>query len=645
MCGIHGIVSLRDQSVPDPAVLTRMGNVTVHRGPDDEGSFVGPGVGLGMRRLSIIDLAGGHQPITNHDGSLVMVCNGEIYNYRELRAELAACGHRFKTDSDSEVVLYGYAEWGDRFVERLNGMFAFAIWDKKQRRTVIGRDRLGIKPVYYLNDGERLTFSTEAKAILECPWSERALDPAGLEAYLSLGYVPGPLTLFKGMRKLPVASLMVVKDGDVSIRSYWSPPENTESGRSEEEWATLVREQLEKSIEMQMVSDVPIGAFLSGGIDSSAIVAYMAKHSSRPVNTYAIGFDGGDAEGYYNELPYARQVAEMFGTKHREIVVKPDVARLLPKLLWHMDEPIADAAFITTYLVAEFARQDVTVILSGCGGDELFGGYRRYLGEHYGARYRRLPRWLRRGLIEPVARRLPSDRHSKLLNLFRYARGFLLSADLSFEERYRSYVGVYTDEALDGLLNARAAESYDAIGAAFETAQDEDPIKRMFKVDLATQLPDDLLVLTDKMTMATSLECRVPFLDHELVELAARMPGSMAIRGRNLKHILKRALKGVLPDDILYRKKRGFGAPMGAWIKKELQPVMKALLSRDVIEGRGLFRWEAIEETVAMHESNREDCTDHLLSLMNLEIWMRLFLDGDSPEVVTEQLSGALVPA
>jgi len=645
MCGIHGIVSLRDPVAPDASLLDRMGDVTAHRGPDDHGSFVAPGVGLGMRRLSIIDLEGGHQPIANHDGSLVMVCNGEIYNFRELRRELEAKGHRFKTRTDSEVVLHGYAEWGDRFVERLNGMFAFAIWDRKRRRAVIGRDRLGIKPLYYLADGARVTFSTEAKAILECPWAERRLDPAGLEAYLALGYVPAPLTLFRGVRKLPVASLMVVEDGDVSVRPYWTPPRETEAGRSADEWARLVREQLERSVEMQMVSDVPIGAFLSGGIDSSAIVAFMAKHSDRPVNTYAIGFDGGEAEGFYNELPWARKVAGMFSTNHREIIVKPDVARLLPKLLWHMDEPIADAAFITTYLVAEFARQDATVILSGCGGDELFGGYRRYLGEYYGARYRRLPRWLRRGLVEPVARRLPADRHSRLLNLFRYARGFLLSADLSFEERYRSYVGVFGDDALDDLLQARAEEPYDAIGAAFDAAPDADPIKRMFQVDLLTQLPDDLLMLTDKMTMATSLECRVPFLDHELVELAARMPGDVTIRGRDLKHVLKRALKDVLPREILYRKKRGFGAPMGAWIKKELQPVLTALLSRDAVESRGLFRWEAVADAIAAHESNREDHTDHLLSLMNLEIWMRLFLDGRPPETVTEELAGAMVPA
>jgi asparagine synthase (glutamine-hydrolysing) len=371
-------------------------------------------------------------------------------------------------------------------------------------------------------------------------------------------------------------------------------------------------------------------------------VALMAKHSNQPVRTYSIGFDTGKAGEYYNELPYARQVAKLFGTSHKEILVKPDVVTLLPKLLWHMDEPIADAAFITTYLVAEFARRDVTVILSGVGGDELFGGYRRYLGEYYGQYYNLLPKWLRAGVLAPVAARMPSDRHSALLNLSRYARSFILANELPFEERYRSYVQVFNAGQRRELLHKMPEATFDALGQAFSSAGQGDAIQRLFKVDLMTQLPDDLLMLTDKMTMATSIECRVPLLDDRLVDLAGSMPSNLKIRGRTLKHILKTALRGLLPDEILYRKKRGFGAPMGAWLKQELAPLLRGVLSRDSVERRGWFRWDSIATTIAMHESNREDHTDHLLSLMNLELWCRMYLDGQSPADLSEQIRNEL---
>jgi asparagine synthase (glutamine-hydrolysing) len=382
MCGIHGVFML-DGTRVDPAWLGRMGDATAHRGPDDAGAHVDGPCGIGMRRLSIIDLAGGHQPIANRDGSLVVVGNGEIYNFRELRSELRAHGHEFRTESDTEVLLHGYAQWGERVVEHLNGMFGFALWDRARATLVVARDRLGIKPVYWLRDGRRIAFASEAKALLTLPGVDRAIDPQALAAYLELGYVPAPLSMFTGIRKLPVASLMKIDASGVTIDSYWSPPLRVDRRVPAAEWARRVRERLEQSVRMQMVSDVPIGAFLSGGIDSSAVLAFMARHSSAPVKTYSIGFDGGAAERFYNELEPARAVARRFGTDHHEILVKPDVVRLLPKLLWHLDEPVADSAFVTTYLVAEFARRDVKVILSGVGGDELFGGYRRYLGEHY----------------------------------------------------------------------------------------------------------------------------------------------------------------------------------------------------------------------------------------------------------------------
>jgi asparagine synthase (glutamine-hydrolysing) len=382
MCGIHGLIHFDGRPV-EAALLSAMGNVTQHRGPDDEGMHIDGAAGIAMRRLSIIDLEGGHQPLSSADGTLWLVCNGEIYNYRELRAELQAQGHRFKTASDSEVLLHLYAQHGDEFLARVNGMFDFALWDARRKRLVIGRDRLGVKPLYVLQDGRRLAFATEAKALLQLPGVRAELNTDALPDYLHLGYVAAPHCLFKGIRKLPPATLLAVENGQVREWRWWRLSDRIDHDASEAQWLERVRAQLETSVRMQMVSDVPIGAFLSGGVDSSAVVGYMAKSSQQPIRTYAIGFDGGAAESLYNELPYARQVAKLFGTEHHEIVVKPDVVGLLPRLLWHMDEPVADTAFITTYLVSEFARKDVKVILSGVGGDELFGGYRRYLGEHY----------------------------------------------------------------------------------------------------------------------------------------------------------------------------------------------------------------------------------------------------------------------
>ena len=640
MCGIHGMIALAPGvTVHDPSVLKRMGDVTVHRGPDDSGAYFGEGVALGMRRLSIIDLAGGHQPISNSDDTLWLVCNGEIYNFRELRQTLQAQGHMFKTGSDSEVIIHLYAEYGDAFISQLNGMYDFALWDVKKRRLLIGRDRLGVKPLYYYCDHKRLVFATEAKAILEVPGVNAAIDPVALDAYLALGYVPAPDSMFAGIKKLPPASLMVVENGEYTIQSYWQLPHDTDYSLSEQDWLEAVRQSLDQAVHAQMVSDVPIGAFLSGGIDSSAVVAFMSQHSDEPINTYAIGFGGDKASDYYNELPYAKQVAEQFNTHHKEILVNPDVVTLLPRLLWHMDEPIADTAFITTYLVSEFARHDVKVILSGVGGDELFGGYRRYLGDYYARRYQNLPPWVRTKLIRPVAEHLPSDRHSPLLNLSRYARSFIISADLSSQERYRSYVQVFSQEMREQLQRDVPEQPSDALGAAFAAADGEDALRQLFDVDCRTQLPDDLLLLTDKMTMATSLECRVPLLDHELVELSARIPAAIKISGRNLKHILKRSLEGVLPDSILYRKKRGFGAPMGAWIKRELAPLLKTTLSQESIERRGLFDWDTVHKTMALHEANKEDHTDHLLALLNFEIWARLYIDKQTPADIAGEMS------
>ena len=642
MCGIHGILNFDAQPVA-PELLSAMGDVTQHRGPDDEGMHIDGACGIAMRRLSIIDLAGGHQPLSNVEQTLWLVCNGEIYNYRELRAELQARGYRFKTDSDSEVLLHLYDADGDEFVQRLNGMFDFALWDARRRRLLIGRDRLGVKPLYVLQDAQRLAFASEAKALLALPGVRAELDPAVVAGYLHLGYVAAPGCIFKGIRKLPPATLLSIEAGQLREWRYWRLPEHVDAGVSEREWTARVRAQMEASVRMQMVSDVPIGAFLSGGVDSSAVVGFMAKHSQQPIRTYAIGFEGGAAEALYNELPYARRVAELFGTQHREIVVKPDVVSLLPKLLWHLDEPLADTAFITTFLVSEFARQDVKVILSGVGGDELFGGYRRYLGSHYAERLRTLPQWLRRGAAF-AAERLPADRHSGVLNTLRLAKGFLASADLSDDERYRSYLQVLDRQTVAALMLQPVASDADPLTLAFAGAGSQDALNRMFAVDVETQLPDDLLLLTDKMSMAVSLECRVPLLDHELVQLAAAMPASIKVRGGRLKHVMKESLADLLPRDILDRKKRGFGTPMGAWLKGELAPMLRRLLAPEVVRARGLFNPPVIDRLMADHRSARIDGTDALLALMNLEIWSRVYLDRRDPADVAIELKRFIAP-
>lgn len=644
MCGIYGILALDGVRKHEREVLGRMGDAIIHRGPDDSGAFADGELLLGMRRLSIIDVAGGHQPIASEDGQVVVVCNGEIYNFMDLRRNLEAAGHSFSTRSDSEVAVHAYEEYGTAFLERLDGMFGLALWDRRRRRLIVARDAIGIKPLYYRIDSHTLVFASEAKAILAVPGIATRLDQRALAQYLSVGYVCAPNSIFEGMQKLEPGMALIAEGGEVRQQRHYSLPDGIDESVSEEQWVEQVRISIERSVKDQMVSDVPIGAFLSGGIDSSAVVAFMSRHSSRPVKTYSIGFQGSTGAQLYNELPYARRVAEQFGTDHHEIIVQPDVAALLPELVWHMDEPISDAAFITTYLVSKFARRDVTVILSGVGGDELFGGYKRYLDEHYRSLYRRIPSSIRSSVIGPLANLLPGDRHSRLLNQLRLAKAFLTADELSFEQRYRAYVQVYEYGELASLLRDGVPADYDdCIARGFAGARTADPLRQLMDVDLATQLPDDLLLLTDKMSMAVSLECRVPLLDRRLVELAARMPGRFKIRGGDLKHVMKMALADVLPNEILHREKRGFGAPMGAWLRAELAPMLRDLLSRESVTRRGLFDPDVVARTIRDHEQQRTDRTDHVLALINLEIWCRLYLDGQSASAVADHLKQALV--
>jgi asparagine synthase (glutamine-hydrolysing) len=639
MCGIYGVIAFTGEAVSFGPLLSTMGGVVQHRGPDDYGHYEGRGVGLGMRRLSIIDLSGGHQPISNEDATVWVVLNGEIYNYQELRTELGRKGHRFRTLTDTEVIVHLYEDEGPSFFKRLRGMFGVALWDVKREHLILGRDRIGEKPLYVRREPDRLLFASELKSILQVEGIPRKLNLMALEEYLALGYVPAPLTMLEGFEKILPGHYLVVNRNRIEDHEYWDVPTGRVEVRTEKEWIELLREKLLETVRAQMVSDVPLGAFLSGGIDSSLIVAAMAKHSSRPVKTYSIGYEG--EHSYYNELPYAKTVAQAFGTDHHEIIVRPDVSELLPRLVWHLDEPVADSACLTTYLVSTMARESVTVILSGVGGDELFGGYRRYLGDGVRRWYRLLPGPVRRNWLPGLSKLLPQDRNSTWKDYARYAAAFVKTADQEPALGYMSYVTLFSPQAQKDLLCPEARRNANGNDAASLTLQNyfarcagDSNLQRIIYADLKTSLADDLLALTDRMSMAASIECRAPLVDYELVELATCMPSSLKVRGLTLKYILKKALAPWLPKEILQRKKRGFGAPVGAWLRKELQPLISALLSEERVRRRGLFQWSAIEGLLKAHLEQRQDCTDQIFGLIVLETWCRVYLDdwgGVSP--------------
>ena len=632
MCGIFGLINLKPGGELPRALMERMGRVIAHRGPDDDGFYYGRGVALGMRRLSIIDVSGGHQPISNEDGSVWVVLNGEIYNFQELRERLEKAGHNFRTKSDTEAIVHLYEQEGADFVKHLRGMFGVALWDVSRERLIVARDRLGEKPMYIRREPHRLLFGSELKAILEDENVPRRVDMSALKEYLALGYVPAPATIFEGIEKLLPGHMLIIEKAQIRDEEYWDVRFDQTDNCSQAEWIERVRAKLLETVRAQMVSDVPLGAFLSGGVDSSAIVAAMARASDRPVKTYSIGFEGEDS--FYNELPYARIIAGKFHTEHHEIIVRPQVAELLPKLVWHLDEPIADSAFVTTYLVSRMARESVTVILSGVGGDELFGGYRRYLGDELGRYYRWLPGPVRNKWLPGLLSRLPQDRHSAWKNNIRYASAFAKTAGLDIAGRYSSYVTAFAPEVRARLLRQAnggngSDPAPDVLLRYFEKARGWNSLHQIIYVDLKTSLADDLLALTDRMSMASSLECRAPLVDYELVEMAARMPANLKVRGLTMKYLLKKVLEPLVPREILHRKKRGFGAPMGAWLRRDLESLVGDTLGESQVKRRGFFDPAVVNEIIAAHRSQTSDHTDHLLALINLELWSRIYLDGN----------------
>ena len=631
MCGIGGKLYFDPARAVEYRVLERMNAVQAHRGPDDSGIYCEGAVGLAHRRLSIIDLSpAGHQPMANEDGTVWIVFNGEIYNFQTLRSRLAGGGHCFRSHTDTEVLLHLYEEQGVGCLELLRGMFAFAIWDAPRRLLFLARDRLGKKPLCYQQDAEAFRFASEAKAILQDSAVEARPDPAGISQYLTYGYVPSPGSAFQGMRKLPPAHYLLCRDGKVEVVRYWRLRRGQKLERPEGEWCQEIVTRLEEAVRLRLISDVPLGAFLSGGIDSSAVVAMMSHASSKPVKTFSIGFE----EPEYDELHYARLVAERFGTEHHELVVRPDAAAVLPKLAWHYDEPFGDSSAVPTYYVAQMTRRYVTVALNGDAGDENFGGYDRYVANLLAASFDRWPgaelfrhaiRW---GLyLWPL-----SSRRTSLLSR---GRRFLDGLTEVPERRYARWFCHFYGERKDDLLSPEfraslnGADALDLLLTAYRESDAPDFVDATLGVDAALYLPDDLLVKVDIASMAHSLEARSPFLDHEFMEFAATIPSDLKVRGRTKKYILKRALGDLLPEAILHRPKMGFGVPIDHWLRHELRDLAYDTLLGPRCLGRGYFRPETVQRLLDEHVRRRRNWHYLLWTLLMLELWHRTYVDGD----------------
>jgi asparagine synthase (glutamine-hydrolysing) len=653
MCGIAGLANCGDREV-----LARMTRVQAHRGPDDSGLWErrfpdNSYVGLGSRRLAILDLsADGHMPMCNQNRTVWITYNGEIYNFAALRRELQNKGHRFASNTDTEVVLHLYEQEGADCVQKLNGMFAFAICDLRSGRPelFLARDHFGVKPFYYAHTGRKLAFASEAKALLHVPQIEAELDLESLHQYLTFLWVPDPKTMFRGIHKLPAGHCATFRDGELKIRQYWDlsfPRADAQYPRSEADLADELRERFRQSVAAQMVSDVPIGAFLSAGLDSSSIVAMMCKATQQPVRTYTITFPRKYRVGEttLDDPNVPARLARQLGCDNQQIVVEPDVAELLPRLTWHMDEPTADPAIITAYLVCREARKQATVLLSGVGGDELFAGYRKHAAHRWASAYRRMPAFLRNG-IEAGLDSLPSLRGTAMKGRVRLAKKMARSASLAPEDRFirnctylddAQKMNLYTAEVQDQLRRYDPAARHHA---SFDVVRDAHFLNQMLYLDTKIFMVSLNLNYNDKMSMASSVEVRVPFLDRELAEFAAwNIPPDLKLKGffhPTTKHIFRRAMQNVLPAEVLRQPKAGFAAPVDYWLANDLREMVDDLLSETNIRKRGLFRPEAVRRLVDEHRVGAEDWSMQIWQFLTLENWMRIFLDTGAQQRTEE---------
>lgn len=628
MCGICGKINLNGESV-DEALLKRMASSLSHRGPDDEGIYIKGSIGLGHRRLSIIDLSpAGHQPMCNEDGTVWIVYNGEIYNFQELRQDLIAKGHVFRSKTDTETIIHLYEEYGTGCLKFLRGMFAFAIWDDRDRSLFLARDRIGKKPLYYYCDGKTFCFGSEIKAILADEGFVRSPDYEAIHHYLTYQYVPSPWTAFKGIRKLPPAHSLLLRNSEIKISRYWKLSYLPKLTMSENDLRHEVIERLKEAVKIRLVSDVPLGAFLSGGIDSSAIVALMAGMMKEPVKTFSIGF----REEAYNELKYARMVAEKFETDHTEFLVEPNAVEILPKLVRHYNDPFADASAIPTYYVSKLAREHVTVILNGDGGDENFAGYVRHALNKASEKMRNVfPPGLVKALT-PLVRMLPQGKtpDNFIWRLKRFMQVYVKPPEIRNAYMLCHFMAEMKDGLYTGEFKKKvsANDSLDLLLDRYREAEADSLLDRTLFTDVMMYLPDDLLVKVDVASMANSLEARSPLLDHEFMEFAARIPADLKLKGLTKKYILKEALRGLLPDDILFREKMGFGVPLDYWFRNELKEMAYDTLLDERALGRGYFRKEYIRQMLDEHVGGRWNWQYHIYNLLMLELWHREFVDG-----------------
>ena len=609
----------------------------VHRGPDEEGVYLGDGVALGMRRLSIIDLEGGQQPISNEDRTVWIVFNGEIYNYRERRRDLERNGHTFRTDSDTETIVHLYEDLGPRCVERLRGMFGFAIWDERRRQLLIGRDRLGIKPMYFTQRGNELIFSSELKPILALPHVPRTIDWGAANHLFSFLSTPSDQSIVDGVRKLePACVAIATPDGRLDIRKYWDVEFRPNETASEGELVEALRAELTEAVTLHQVSDVPVGAFLSGGLDSSAVVALMSKPASGRFKTFSIGF----SESGFDELPYARQVAAQFGTDHHDLVLKPDVVRIVEDLTWYLDEPFGDTSAIPTYMVSKLASEHVKVVLSGDGGDELFAGYDKYVVEGRERQRDRIPRPLRR-IAGAVGNVMPEGMTG---------RRFLRHLALDGPARYLDASTMFGEEEMRKLFNAdayRRLAAHDPFAESMAALRHggDDWLAALQYRDLHTYLPLDILTKVDRATMAHSLEARPPLLDHKLVEFAATIPARYRLQDGTTKYLFKKALRGVLPDSIIDRQKHGFAVPLATWFRGDLASFARDVLLSDTSRQRGFFNAPYVERLLALNARGR-DLDLQLWTMLSFELWCQRFLDPTPrPQPVPIRQTRRIAPA
>ena len=630
MCGIAGIADFDGRDIPR-SLVQAMCTAICHRGPDDEGvlqipespSSTEPRAVLGNRRLSIIDIAGGHQPLANEDGSIWTVQNGEIYNFQELRERLEAKGHRFATRSDTEIIVHLYEEMGEQFAGELDGMFAIALWDERKKKLVLARDRFGKKPLLYAEAAGRLWFGSEFQALLADPAIRRDIDYEALDEYMSFMSVPAPLTIYQQIRKLPPAHVLVRDQSGTRIERYWSLEYTPKTRITEDEAAAEVRRLLTEAVRKRLISEVPLGAFLSGGVDSSAVVAIMAGLQSAPVKTFSIGFD----DPRFNELVYARKIAERYGCEHHEFEVHPKAIEILPAMASHYGEPYADSSAIPSFYLAELTRKHVTVALNGDGGDEAFAGYGWHYGGRLAERWQMIPGPIR-ALAERTATALlpaSADRRSTLSRVARFMKG----ASRPRADRYRAWLSVYTPELKAALYANPAIRSRtDRLAEVFSGLTHLDAVDAMLAGDVAWYLPTDLLVKMDIATMAHSLESRSPFLDWRLTEFVAKLPSEMKLRGGTSKHLLKKAVADLVPAGNMHRPKQGFAVPIGGWFRGELKDYLADHVLSDRFNARGLFRPAEVRRIFDDHQREAHDYAHHLWVLLMLELWFRSFMDA-----------------